>query len=119
VKKSILASVILAVLTSLALGACGTSESAPAATGRRVAIEVGASGYDPAEVQATAGEAITLVFTRTSEEGCGGEVVIPAEDIRRELPLNRAVEVTLTPTGAGRLRFTCGMDMYDGAIVVR
>lgn len=104
---------------SLALSACGSSESAPEPSRHRVAIEVGASGYDPAEVQATAGEPLTLVFTRTSDQGCGGEVVIPAQDIRRELPLNEAVEVTFTPTEAGRLRFTCGMDMFDGAIVVR
>lgn len=116
-KSSFLAALFLPLVLGLAVGACGSAESAPA--GRRVPIEVGASSYDPAEIQAVAGETLTLVFTRVSDEGCGDHLVIPSQDIRRDLPLNEPVEVTLTPTAAGRLRFTCGMDMFDGAIVVR
>lgn len=112
-----LRTLVLALATSAALAACGTSSDA-APEPHRVAIQVGASGYDPAEVEATAGEPLTLVFTRTTEEGCGGTLVIPSQNVRRDLPLNEPVEVTFTPA-AGRLRFTCGMDMYDGAIVVQ
>ncbi|MBX3270583.1 MAG: cupredoxin domain-containing protein [Sandaracinaceae bacterium] len=107
----------LSLSALLALTACGGGEaSAPAA--RRVAIEVSASGYTPSEVRARAGEPLLLVFTRTSEEGCGEVLAIPSHDIRRDLPLNQPVEIALTPSAAGSLRFTCGMDMYDGAIVV-
>lgn len=115
-----LSAIAIATL-SLALVACGEeAATTPTSTeGRRVAIEVGASGYTPAEVQATAGEPLTLVFTRTTDEGCGEELVVASQNIRRDLPLNEPVEVTFTPTEAGRLRFTCGMDMYDGAIVVQ
>lgn len=107
----------LLTTTLLALGllACGGEE---ASEPTRVAIEVGSSGYTPSEVHATRGEPLTLVFTRTTEEGCGDVVVIASQDIRRDLPLNEPVEVTFTPAEAGRLRFSCGMDMYDGAIVV-
>jgi len=108
---------ILALL-ALPLVACGGEEAANG-DDSRVEIEVNASGYDPAQVQATAGQPLTLVFTRTTDEGCGQELAIPAHDIRRRLPLNEPVEVTITPAEAGELRFTCGMDMYDGAIVVR
>lgn len=108
---------------SLSLAACGEEEPAgttPTAEpeGQRVEVSVGASGYTPSQVQATAGQPLTLVFTRTTDEGCGQELVIASQDIRRDLPLNEPVEVTFTPTEAGELRFTCGMDMYDGAIVV-
>lgn len=105
----------LALSTLLALAACGGEE---AATPTRVAVQVGASGYTPSEVHATRGEPLTLVFTRTTDEGCGEVLVIASQNIRRDLPLNEPVEVTFTPTEAGRLRFSCGMDMYDGAIVV-
>lgn len=108
----------LVILATLALGACGSEES-DAAPVRRVEIEVGAGAYTPAEVQATAGEPITLVFTRTTEEGCGGVVTIASANIRRDLPLNEPVEITFTPESAGNLRFSCGMDMYDGTIVVQ
>ncbi|MCA9608007.1 MAG: cupredoxin domain-containing protein [Myxococcales bacterium] len=109
--------VISVLLPLLALGllACG-GEDAPEPT--RIAIEVGSSGYTPSEVHATRGEPVTLVFTRTTEEGCGEVLVIASEDIRRDLPLNEPVEVTFTPSQSGHLRFSCGMDMYDGTIVV-
>ena len=121
---------------SLLLGAAGacddggetaeTSGSGAAAEGpgeaaepQRVEVTVNATGYEPSEVQATAGQPLTLVFTRTTDEGCGNELVIADADIERDLPLNEPVEVTFTPSEAGELRFTCGMDMYDGKIVVR
>lgn len=110
--------IALALATALLALACGGSETPTPSGARRVAITVNASGYDPAEVRATAGEPITLVFTRVTDEGCGEVLAIPAHDIRRDLPLNQPVEVTITPA-TGRIRFTCGMDMYDGALVVQ
>lgn len=97
-----------------------TSEGADEAPmNHRVEVTVNASGYEPSEVQAMAGHPLTMVFTRTTDEGCGNELVIADADIERELPLNEPVEVTFTPSEAGELRFSCGMDMYDGKIVVR
>lgn len=86
---------------------------------QRVAVTVNESGYEPSEIQAEAGEPLTLVFTRTTDQGCGNELVIASANIERDLPLNQPVEVTFTPDATGELRFTCGMDMYDGKIVVR
>lgn len=115
---------ITLLLPFLLLLACGDDE--PAATARsdttearRVEVEVTASGYSPSEVEAEAGQPLTLVFTRTSDEGCGRKVSIPSENITRDLPLNEPVAVTFTPREAGEIRFTCGMGMYDGKIVVR
>ena len=113
--------VALTLASAFALVGCGSEESAASGSeaGQRVAVSVGASGYDPASVEAKAGEPLTLVFTRTTDEGCGQELVIASQSIKKDLPLNQAVEVTFTPAEAGELRFSCGMDMYDGAIVVR
>lgn len=99
----------------------GTSSEATdeAPMAHRVEVTVDASGYEPGEVQAMAGHPLTMVFTRTSDEGCGNKLVIADADIERDLPLNEPVEVTFTPSEAGELRFSCGMDMYDGKIVVR
>lgn len=111
----------LGLLLTLGAG-CDDKEAGDSpgtSAGTRVAVSVGASGYEPSRVPAKVGEALTLVFTRTTDEGCGDEVALPAFDIRKQLPLNQAVEVTITPKEAGELRFTCGMDMYDGAVVVR
>ena len=82
-----------------------------------VAITVGASGYSPDSVEVTAGQPLTLVFTRTTDQGCGQEVVFPDQNIRRALPLNEAVSIELTPEADQRIAFTCGMGMMRGSIV--
>lgn len=85
---------------------------------RRIPIRVDEQGYHPGTVRVGPGEAVTLVFTRTSNRGCGGTLVVPSRNIRRELPLNRPVEVTLTIRDQESLSFTCGMGMYRGSVVV-
>jgi plastocyanin domain-containing protein len=121
--KHLFVHTILSASLALGLAACGSEEEGGSASGepagQRVEVTVNGSGYEPAEIQASAGEPLTLVFTRTTDEGCGDELVIASQDIRRDLPLNEAVEVSFTPSEAGNLRFTCGMDMYDGTIVVQ
>lgn len=117
-RSTLLIALIALIVPALA---CGAEEEAAPASGeaRRVAVEVGAHGYTPSSVEAQVGQPLTLVFERTTDEGCGQELVIPSQDIHRDLPLNEEVAVTFTPSEAGELRFTCGMDMYDGAIVVQ
>jgi plastocyanin domain-containing protein len=89
-----------------------------AAPNSRVPVVVDAAGYHPATINAQPGQPLTLVFTRTSDEGCGQQVVFPSLNIQRDLPLNQPVEVTVTPT-SGRLAFTCGMNMYRGSVVAQ
>ena len=91
----------------------------PAPVESRHEVSVGAHGYEPSSIQAAAGQPLTLVVTRTTDEGCGDVLAIPSRDIRRDLPLNEPVEIRFTPSEAGSIRFTCGMDMYDGTIVVQ
>ncbi len=116
--QSLTLSALLVIATSSACSESSESNAATETAARRVEVEVGATGYSPSEIQAQAGTPLTLVFTRTTDDGCGEELVIADQNIRRDLPLNEAVEVTFTPTSAGSLRFSCGMDMYDGAIIV-
>ena len=98
-----------------------TPEPAPApAAGeaRVVEVTVDGQGFHPATIQATAGQPVTLALTRTTDETCGTEIVVPALGIDRKLPLNERVEVTLTPAEKGEIAFACGMDMLKGTIVV-
>ena len=110
----------LRILAAVALAiACTFANTAFAQdAARRVDIRVDERGYHPGTVRVQPGETNTLAFTRTTERGCGGTVVIPSRNIRRELPLNRAVEITLTVGERESLSFTCGMGMYRGSIVV-
>ncbi|MEC7519670.1 MAG: cupredoxin domain-containing protein [Myxococcota bacterium] len=107
--SSVLLSLTLSLITSVTL----------ADPPRRFEITVDERGYHPGSVEVERGERITLVFTRTSERGCGGTLVIPSHDIRRELPVGERVAVTLDVGDRDRVAFTCGMGMYRGALVVR
>jgi plastocyanin domain-containing protein len=84
-----------------------------------IRVIVDASGYQPAEVRAPAGKPVRLEFLRTSDDGCGQQLVFPTLDIRRDLPLNEVVPVDITMPASGSLSFTCGMDMYRGAVIAQ
>lgn len=91
---------------------------APSAAERqRVTVTVTGSGYKPRRISAHGGQPLTLVFKRTTDQGCGQQVVFPDRDIRRDLPLNQEVEIELTPRENETIAFTCGMDMYRGSVV--
>jgi plastocyanin domain-containing protein len=101
----------------LALGlACGERGPRP---GDPVKITVTKNGYEPWRVEARAGVPLTLVVTRTTEETCATEVVLPEYGIDRKLPLNEPVTITFTPTRTGELRYRCAMNMFQGVIDVR
>lgn len=115
-----LRSLALALATILTGCSSAASTQPPTDDHRRsIPIEVGASGYNPSEVTATAGEEVRLVFTRISDEGCGQQLVLPDMHIRRDLPLDEAVPVDITMPASGTVAFTCGMGMYRGSVVVR
>jgi plastocyanin domain-containing protein len=106
----------LAVLV-LAATAC-KKEAPPSADGRReIAITVDAVGYHPAESHAKGGEPVRLLVTRTTDDGCGQELVVPSIHLKRELPLKQAVAIDLTMPQTGTVAFECGMGMLHGSIV--
>jgi plastocyanin domain-containing protein len=84
-----------------------------------IAITVDGAGYHPPSVNAPAGKPTALVFTRTSDEGCGQQLVFPSLNIRKDLPLNKPVRVEFTMPASGSVAFTCGMAMYRGSVVAQ
>ncbi|MEO5895669.1 MAG: cupredoxin domain-containing protein, partial [Vicinamibacterales bacterium] len=62
---------------------------------------------------------VTLQFTRVSETTCATEVVVPAQQIRKALPLNVPVAIELRPVDSGEIVFSCGMGMLKGTVVVK
>jgi RND family efflux transporter MFP subunit len=98
--------------------ATATAAPSPVAVVTRV-IEVTAAGLVPARVTVPPHQPIELVFIRRVEETCGTELLIPAVNVRRALPLNERVIIRLEPRAPGDLTFSCGMDMLKGVIIVR
>jgi len=82
-------------------------------------VTVTEAGFVPSEIPAKKGEPVRLVVTRKTDRTCAKEIVVKDYDIRKELPLDKAVVVAFTPTKAGRVRFACGMDMVSGVVVVQ
>ena len=108
--------IILLGTSLLAGAACGKKEQKP---GEPVKITVTRNGYEPWRVRAWKGVPLTLVVTRTTDETCATEVVLPEYGINQKLPLNQAVTITFTPTREGELRYACAMNMFQGVIDVR
>lgn len=111
---------LLLPLAALALAAAVPARAAEAPAGRRVEVKVTDAGFEPREVKARKGEPLTLVFTRVTERTCITAIDIPDEKVKNlELPLNKAVPVTVTPRKAGTEPFHCSaMGMGNGRIVV-
>jgi len=113
-----------AVLVALAvLGAtgCNKKTGAPApgavATGP-VAITVDGDGFKPSSVTFKKGTPGTLIFTRTVDDTCATEVVFPQLDIKKDLPKNSPVTITVPTDKEQKLTSQCGMGMYKSSVVI-
>jgi plastocyanin domain-containing protein len=111
--------VLLTLLVALPVMAADKAPAAPAA-GRKIEIKVTDAGFEPREVQVKKGEAVTLSFLRTTDRTCIKAVDIPAEKVKNfQLPLDKAVAITITPAKAGVEAFHCtAMGMGGGKIIV-
>lgn len=105
-------------LTAVCLLVLGMTASSIDAHPKTVRIKVTKNGFSPSSINVEEGFPLTLVFTRTSRQGCGNKVVFSSLGITRNLPVGKAVTVRFTPRKSGNINFTCGMGMYKGLIVV-
>ena len=86
---------------------------------RHFRVTVDGEGFHPGSLTIPAGEFITLVVTRTSDNTCAKQIVIPLLNETRSLPLDRPVEIKIPPQDKGTLTFACGMDMFHGVVVAQ
>jgi plastocyanin domain-containing protein len=108
------------LVTAAALALAGVGVACrEGGSGGEVAVTVGRNGFEPWRIPARKGTQLVLVVTRTSEETCATELVIPEAGVNVPLPLGKAVRVVLTPGRTGELRFSCAMRMFGGVIDVR
>lgn len=75
-------------------------------------------GYDPNTISIPKGKPTTITFLRTDPSSCLEEVVLPDFRIRKYLPLNQKVHITITPKTAGTYDVVCGMNMFHGKVIV-
>lgn len=86
---------------------------------RRVEIKVTDDGYVPSPIKLKKDEPVVLAVTRTTDETCALDLVMPQYAINKPLPLNEQVEIAFTPNKTGSLKYGCAMDqMMSGIFVV-
>jgi membrane fusion protein, heavy metal efflux system len=85
---------------------------------QNASVAITAGGFEPSSLSLRRGVPARVTFTRTTDQTCATEVVIPAFNIRRALPLNQPVTVEFVPAAANVV-FQCGMAMLSGTLVVR
>ena len=95
------------------------SEVAEVEAGGKIAVNVDAGGYHPAEIHAPPKSKVTLEFKRSTEAGCGQKLVIKSMELEKDLPLNEVVAIEVEVPETGEPGFACGMDMYKGKVVAK
>ena len=95
------------------------NKQATASQGGRIAIRADDKGFTPSSVTVKKGEPTTLVFTRTTDATCAKAVAFPDLRMKKDLPLNQAVEVAVPTDTSRTISFTCGMGMFESSVVVQ
>jgi plastocyanin domain-containing protein len=100
----------------------GSAVATAPTSSTRIEIAVTEKGFEPETVKVPASTPVTLVFDRKTDATCAKEVVIDVGDgnkIKKDLPLDKPVEVAVTFPKAGPLTYACGMDMVHGTFNVQ
>ncbi len=110
--------VVAAAIVILAAG-CSKATQQTQGSGSRFSIAVTDTGFTPGTITVPAGQPVTLVITRKTDQTCAKDVVFPEQRIRKPLPLDQAVQIALPASPKGEIQYRCGMDMISGKIVVQ
>ncbi len=109
---------LLAVLAVAVTVGC-TQERKSSAGPREVQLAVTDAGFEPSRAEVPRGQAFTVVITRKTDQTCATEILIPALNERRALPLNQAVRIDVPNGIADTLSYVCGMHMFGGTIAAK
>jgi len=76
-------------------------------------------GYSPSVISIQKGKTTKLNFIRKDSNSCLEEVVLGDFNIRKYLPLNQKITIEVTPQKSGEFKYSCGMNMFHGKIIVK
>jgi len=85
-------------------------------TPQKASIAIGETGYEPSVIRVKRGVPISLTVGKG--EGCAAGFLMPDLGISADNSRGR-ITVRLPALAPGTYRFTCGMDMVSGELVVR
>lgn len=111
------------IVALAAMIVCALMNLANAATAKpreqKIAVAVTSNGFEPATIKVKAGQPVRLVVTRKVERTCATAIVLKDYGVKKQLPLNQAVDVRFTPKKAGTIRYACAMGMIAGQLIVQ
>jgi len=112
------------VMGLIAVILCATTFALPSTVGarprvQRFTVKITQRGFEPVSLRLRRGVQARITFLRITEQTCATEIVLRDFGVRRDLPLNQPVVVTLTPSKKGEFSFTCGMNMMRGKLIVQ
>src|SRR5215467_16252690 len=111
--------ILLPLIAALvAVAGFAIAQQKKAAESQSVKITINKEGFQPSSLNLKAGVPAKITFLRTSDETCATSVIIPDYKIDKDIPLNQPVVVELTPR-KGTFAFACGMQMFQGKLVVQ
>lgn len=76
-------------------------------------------GYLPRTISLKQGVPARLVFFRKDPSSCLEQVVMPDFGVSQMLPVNKSHEISINPDTIGEFKYTCGMQMFSGTVVVK
>lgn len=83
-------------------------------------VEIVVDGaYMPNTVVLQRGKLAKLVFLRKDVSGCFEEVVLPDFGVSQKLPVGKSFEINVNPDKVGEFKYSCGMHMFFGTVVVK
>jgi plastocyanin domain-containing protein len=111
--------VLVAILIGAALVFSGGGEKAPASRENVTVVDgvqyvdiTARGGFEPRASIAAAGLPTILRFNTTNTFDCSASVIIPSQNISKNLPYNGKTEIEVGIQAAGTLQGSCGMGMY-------
>ena len=112
------------VMGLLAVVLCATAFALPLTAKptprvQKFTVKITERGFEPVFLKLRRGVQARITFLRTTDQTCATEIVLRDFGIKRDLPLNQPVVVTLTPNKKGEFDFTCGMNMMRGELIVQ
>lgn len=87
-------------------------------TNKEIRVVVQDGVYQPSTIVLNANISNVIKFIRKDPSPCAATVIFPDFEISEELPLNKAIEISLPAMKKGKYAFHCQMQMYKGSIVV-
>jgi plastocyanin domain-containing protein len=84
----------------------------------RVELSVTEHGFEPSPVHVSKGLPVTLVVTRTTDQTCATELIVPGTEVNVPLPLGIPVTITFVPPKSGALRYGCAMQMMVSGVLI-